>query len=772
MKHSSLLLLLLISTTLFLSCARVDREQFLPEVYYAMIPSTSDISKTYIGTNYNIYWHRGDEISVFRSETNERFVVSGGEGDPLGEFRKTSDNKVSTDDALFSRIYSIFPYNSSTTCTSEGEVHTELPGTQYYAENSFGASAATMVAATDALEEDILYFKNVCGCLVIKVYGGDIVRKITLRGNNGEKISGEATITIPASEDESPSYVMGSDASDVITLDCGEAGVMTGRDKKNPTSFWLSVPPVTFTNGFTIEITNTAGTTMTKRTNKEITIVRGQFLSMYRIESNIQPGHEMLFFSISKGGQTYEAFDISNGRINIMVPNPATEKGLQDMTATFEYLGTSVSVGGAIKSSPYMQSFKFSKLPQEIKYKITDKDGNFSVDTVRVYDLPVLYIDSPAPVVSKDDWVDGTSIRLVTFDDETNGTKVKILGDGDAKVRCRGNSTFSSASKKSYTFKLSVGKKILGMPSDKRWNLLANHFDKSLIKNDIALEFARRSPGMAWNPHGTYVELILNGEYMGNYYLCEQIKVDKNRVAINEIDEDTYDINKTYTGGYLLDFDGHDGVAFSTSLGYPLGFKNPDFVPFNYTYIENWINDLEGKLSSSDISATDYLDKLDIDSFADYWIVNELVGNGELAGKGGSKNPSSCYMYKDADSTDVYGFEVKAKLYAGPCWDYDFATFESKWIVKDAFWFQYLFKDPVFVARVKERWNTLRPVYMELIDPQKPSYVDSVKNSITWSAKRDRLKWNMGTAPQEQADWVINDLRQKFEWMDTQIKSL
>ena len=73
------------------------------------------------------------------------------------------------------------------------------------------------------------------------------------------------------------------------------------------------------------------------------------------------------------------------------------------------------------------------------------------------------------------------------------------------------------------------------MPKHKRWVLLANWMDRTLLRNDVAFEMARRV--MDWAPRGQFVELYLNGVHQGNYYLCEQIKVDKNRVNIDELDK-------------------------------------------------------------------------------------------------------------------------------------------------------------------------------------------------------------------------------------------
>src|SRR5690606_2201507 len=105
-----------------------------------------------------------------------------------------------------------------------------------------------------------------------------------------------------------------------------------------------------------------------------------------------------------------------------------------------------------------------------------------------------------------------------------------------------------------------------GMPADKSWALLANYGDQSLLRNEIAFEVSKRLD-MGYSPRQQYVELFLNGEFMGNYTLTEHIKEGSDRVAI---DEDN--------GGFILEGDGYaysEPVHFITDQNMPITVKFP-----------------------------------------------------------------------------------------------------------------------------------------------------------------------------------------------------
>ena len=265
--------------------------------------------------------------------------------------------------------------------------------------------------------------------------------------------------------------------------------------------------------------------------------------------------------------------------------------------------------------------------------------------------------------------------------------------------------------------------------------------------------------------------MILNGEHKGNYYLCEHNKISKDRVNIVEQDEDkeiTKPADFDYSGGYLLEFDTYfdETNRFRSAVcDYPVNLKSPDWEGYDMTYIQNWIGTLEAKLTDDDIASTDYRDYLDIDSYIDYWFVFELMGNGEL------NHPKSGYMYKDRDSSP----KVDNKIHAGPIWDFDMSLPKppfNEWAAINTLWYPFLFRDPVFVERVKEKWNAQKTGYQDMAD----TYIDALAARVKVSVERDIEMWEYeGDDGQLSFDEMMAKFKTYFThriaWMDTQINS-
>ena len=247
----------------------------------------------------------------------------------------------------------------------------------------------------------------------------------------------------------------------------------------------------------------------------------------------------------------------------------------------------SVDESGKIKTGQYTAYIedlgKSISYEENITLVINTKDGKgekiqISSDVMPIHleqTLPVVYINTNdnAPIVDKDNWIPGTmDIKGLDESDNYNGTM---------NIKGRGNSTWGYP-KKPYAIKLDSKSKILGFPKHKRWVLLANWMDKTLLRNHVAFEISKNT-GLAWTPRGKFVELVLNGEPQGNYYLCEQIKIDENRLNINELSNSDTDA-ESITGGYLLELDVYyDEVnKFHSKLKeLPFMIKEPDEEELN-----------------------------------------------------------------------------------------------------------------------------------------------------------------------------------------------
>lgn len=241
-------------------------------------------TRTYVEYSRYLHWHEGEFISVFYGNTiHHQYKFDGKRGDYKGTFSYVQS--IGVDDAQhFDGIYSLYPYDVTTEIDESGDISYYFPATQEYVEKSFGKEANTMVAKTENIDDIFLAFKNVGGFLKVKLYGGGTVTSIRLKGNNGEKISGLATIR--ATYNGEPEVIMSDEATDTIILDCGN-GVKLSTDAENPTEFWFVIPPVEFTKGITIvAYSDRASYEFTKRTESPISIVRNEIQPMKALRAS------------------------------------------------------------------------------------------------------------------------------------------------------------------------------------------------------------------------------------------------------------------------------------------------------------------------------------------------------------------------------------------------------------------------------------------------------------------------------------------------------
>ena len=407
----------------------------------------------------------------------------------------------------------------------------------------------------------------------------------------------------------------------------------------------------------------------------------------------------------------------ADGKASVSYISPPANLQIQD-------LNPSKDKNGNIREGEYVLTIKDKGIQEKYSERIalvisrSDLKGNtvnISSDVITVTSeypssLPRVYITTPegAGISSKTEWVQDSRIRIVQED----GTEVL---DASTSIRGRGNTTWGYP-KKPYAIKLDSKAEVLGMPKHKRWVLLANWMDRTLIRNEVAFEMGRRV--MEWAPRGEFIELYLNGKHLGNYLLCEHIKVDKNRVAVDELDEDTdFSDNSLLSGGYILEFDtyGPDdeiNYFYTPVKKYPVTIKEPDEDVITswqhpaYLYVYNHIAGIE-QLLDSDFGTfarwSEVEEYLDIRSFIDWWIIYELTGNTE------PNHPKSCYMYKKREG----------KLCAGPIWDFDWYTFVHDTkdpLITGSIWYGYLFGYEGFRSAVKERWAQTKEKYLDIVN--------------------------------------------------------
>lgn len=427
---------------------------------------------------------------------------------------------------------------------------------------------------------------------------------------------------------------------------------------------------------------------------------------------------------------------------------------VNDLVATFTCNGYRVMVKGVEQES----SITTNDFSSPVIYRVVDQDGSAMEYKVSVMysGLPIVFVETPnfEEITSKEVWTEGTTIKIVNPDGS-------ISYEGTTSFRGRGNSTWTYP-KKPYAIKLDKKASILGMPKHKRWVLLANWMDRTLMRNRLAFKLGECTQ-LDWTPRGEYVELVLNGKHLGNYFLCEQVKIDENRVNIAEIDADSDDI----TGGYLMELDVNYDEAFkfkSVVKNLPWMFKDPDedISDAMFYYMQEYVNTTEDELYNN-FEAGAWKDYLDIKTFVDYWFAVELTSNNEPG------HPKSVYMSKDKGG----------KLCAGPMWDYDWATFipstSNTYCLKRHLYYPQLFNDAEFVSVIKERWPAAKANFdevAEFIDLEYEKIRNSEKmNSSMWPISQ-RVNGDETMSFEEAVTRLKKAYCDKLEWLDSQINNL
>ena len=339
-------------------------------------------------------------------------------------------------------------------------------------------------------------------------------------------------------------------------------------------------------------------------------------------------------------------------------------------------------------------------------------------------DLPRVYIDTPLGIgVDKYDKTKWTELCTIQIKVTVDGEEKVVYQDDSLKIRGRGNSTWNHYPKKPYRFNLDHKANFIGSGQTKKWVLLANWMDRTLLRNDVAYEAARRT-SIEWTPSGTFVEFYLDGVHLGNYWMGEKINVEKGNFLADYLFQ--YDISGDNQG----DFQSRKGVwgQGKKTAGIPINLKYPDLddekdPSATLTAAKNALYSIEDAIYSGNWSSV-----IDVNSFVDWLLVHELCMNGE------PKHPKSCHFYMR-----------KGKLYAGPVWDFDWGTFSTnsyyqgymtKFINFDTIYFGQLTSQPAFRNKLKERWAVLKPQFQTL-----DAYIDARADQIRASEAVNSTLW-------------------------------
>lgn len=225
------------------------------DVLSAMIEQ-SEMTKTALDQNNNIRWSENDQIVGFmKSSYGYKYQIDPAfVGKTYADFTKVSSSEGDKLSAGIEWEHNVvyYPYSEDVTCVKAENGYTlevELPAEQTYTVESFGNKEFPMVAVS---EDNDITFNNVCGALMIQLMGIQQVKSVKVEGKNNEILAGAATVTAYAGESK-PSIKMNSTTATAVTLNCGD-GVQLNTN--TPVEFIIALPPVEFTNGFTVTVTD------------------------------------------------------------------------------------------------------------------------------------------------------------------------------------------------------------------------------------------------------------------------------------------------------------------------------------------------------------------------------------------------------------------------------------------------------------------------------------------------------------------------------------
>lgn len=298
-------------------------------------------------------------------------------------------------------------------------------------------------------------------------------------------------------------------------------------------------------------------------------------------------------------------------------------------------------------------------------------------------------------------------------------------------MRVKGHGNYSwTLAKKPYKIKFDSDTNVFDMGASREWVLLACHADFSLLRNYVAFETAKYFDKTGFTPRVRFVDLFLNGSYNGTYMVTDQIEISPNRLNLN--------VTADADSGAILELDmragatGTEGIDFFTvASGFKFMFKSPaqDKMSVDQkNYLKGYIQQVDDAITSGG----DFASLIDLDSFADWFLIETLFKNDNAAFY------ASCYFYKDKGG----------KLKMGPVWDFEESmgnvafgsdgTSATGWYPKgNGNWFDYLFESATFRNKLRARWNSLKATALDTMSTR----IDAGANTVRESYDLNFAKW-------------------------------
>lgn len=785
------------------------------------------------------YWSPKESVGVYGSRTkNAKFTTT----NTAPAQTITLKGSLSLFD---SPKYTYYPYNSANGSNPYTAVVSSLPAEQVFdtdvREFSYDFKFGTATSSgwskyTYDFASPLTYMRFIIDATG-SVLEGDRLQSITLRAPEGTEICGSfkanlSAQTITWTETATSANEVTVTLSNTPKLDAGVTEVVYMIIAPESVQGGTDYTIVLRTDNHVATIEKVAGKTWVGKTTYK------QTMTLANLNMKVQSRMNLDSFGFTVDGNEGKIlakelyFDTANGK--------TANRGVSKIELDIDEENATIT--GCI---PYLYDFKLKPtfdVNSGVKVYAFDDEvisGETELDFSQPFELSLVsgndiktytvsLTNTGLPVVVLTSGTEGdvtwsaTGMKVKAKDSEwTESDKIAVYNpDGTANLeeaacgfRLRGNTT-QTFPKKPFAIKLAKKANLLDIMPDggkhKRWCLLANYIDRSLMRNAVTNVLANLSidawqnsaaePGLIWNPSGKNVELVIDGIHVGNYYLCEQIKIDGDRLDITDCYEDVVEDGNTNPTladcGYLLEFDDAFDEAengqFVTKRYLPVMFKDktPEAIR---NQIRTKIDNIETNLKKNTAAGYEaaFAD-LDINSVIDWWFIHELAMNDEF------KHPKSVYMYIDGDG----------KLSAGPVWDFDYQTYPnvdgiteiynayknksprpgtyslsvSKWLIsnenakssssfpskptytsesgnadKPYMWYPLLFKSEVFRQRVQERWQIVKPywdgVYYYITTIGETNAVSEAYNFAMWPLE---AKERFAIRNQNNYNWFVD----------------
>ena len=382
--------------------------------------------------------------------------------------------------------------------------------------------------------------------------------------------------------------------------------------------------------------------------------------------------------------------------------------------------------------------------------------------------LPVMYVTTvdSVPITSKEDYLEGSyyidNMGLEAFEPVGN-----VEDQLPLQIKGRGNTSWK-LEKKPYRIKLAKKKGLLGMNKSKHFCLMAHHEDGTAFQADeLGFTFSRLL-GMDWTPHQEPIELVLNGDYMGLYWLTEKIRVESGRVDIFE-QEDEEENPEMVTGGWLIELSNkteEDQIVFTDGAGSQIRFSmhTPEELSDVQTdYITTYLTTVDSLIYVDNKQDNAWEEYIDIDELVKFYVVQELMDNCEAFS-------GSCFMHKDLGEDTKFRF--------GPVWDfgsiathylvgsYNYFIYQETPAYVYDHWIAEIAKFPHFQQKVSELWSNIYPGIITQARQHCHEYVERITPAIESNYKRWKDAKSTNISYNENRIW--NTLQKKWNFLDSE----